>query len=130
MTKKIRLFAATLAITFAAIAFGAIITHMNNYNTAKNALRLLSVEGGTQYTSLIGSWDTNFETGSERHELYQLYNRSKDPTDVVMVLTTVSKSGETRKAALVVTGAPDKLMDTGKRFNDLRGPVAFEDVTN
>ena len=45
MTKKIRLFAATLAITFAAIAFGAIITHMNNYNTAKNALRLLHDRG-------------------------------------------------------------------------------------
>ena len=130
MTKKIRLFATTLIITFAAIVLCAIITHMNNYNTAKNALRLLSVEGGTQYMSLIESWDTTFETGVERKEVYQMDNRRQDPTDVVMVLTNSSKSGETRKAALVVTGAPDKLMDTGKRFNGLRGPVAFEDVTN
>lgn len=67
MTKKIRLFATTLIITFAAIVLCAIITHMNNYNTAKNALRLLSVEGGTQYMSLIESWDTTFETGVEHH---------------------------------------------------------------
>lgn len=132
MAKKIRLFATTLAITFAAVAFCAIITHMNNYNTANNALRLLSVEGGTQYMSLIESWDTTFETGVEHHELYQLYSRSQDPTDVVMVLTNNSKTGATRKAALVVKSDPDKLMDTGtgKRFNGLRGPVAFEDGTN
>ena len=71
---------------------------MNNYNTAKNALRLLSVEGGTQYMSLIESWDTTFETGVEHHELYQMYNRSQDPTDVVMVLTNNSKTGATRKS--------------------------------
>lgn len=132
MTKKIRLFATTLGITFVAVAFCAFITHMSNYSTAKNALRLLSVEGGTQYMSLIESWDTTFETGVEHHELYQMYNRSQDPTDVVMVLTNSSKTGSTRKAALVVKSDPDKLMNTGtgKRFNGLRGPVAFEDGTN
>ncbi len=130
MTKKIRLFATTLAITFATVVICAIITHMNNYDAAKNALRLLSEEGETQYMSLIESWDTTLETGNERHELYQMYNRSKEPSHMVLVLTNTGKSGTTRKTALVVTD-PDKLMDTGtgKRFSGSHGPLVFEDNT-
>lgn len=132
MTKKIRLFATTLAITFAVVALCAIVVHMSDCSTAKTALRLLSEEGETQYMSLIESWDTTLETGTERHELYQMYNRSQEPSHMVMILTSNGKTGATRKAALVVKSAPDKLMNTGagKRFNGLCGPVVFEDSTN